>query len=87
MRPILEPGSIVVGSLRFRGPRPGEIVVLRHAGLEKIKRIKDIKDNQVFVVGDNPDSSTDSRSFGWLPTSAIMAKVIWPLGLSSSQIK
>jgi type IV secretory pathway protease TraF len=58
--------------------RPGDIVVLSHGGLEKIKRIRDIRDGHIFVVGDNQEQSTDSRSFGWLHMTAVDGKVVWP---------
>lgn len=32
----------------------------------------------VYVVGDNAQASTDSRSFGWLQPDEVIAKVIWP---------
>lgn len=77
MLPALAADKLVV-ALRSHRYRPGDVVILNHNNLEKIKRIAKVSDGQVFVLGDNPSHSTDSRSFGWLPLSAIMAKVIWP---------
>ena len=37
----------------------------------------------VFVLGDNPDASEDSRDFGWVPLSSIEGRVAvsaWPPG-------
>ena len=38
----------------------------------------DERKNKVFLVGDNPLASTDSRDFGWLPQEHIIGRVIWP---------
>lgn len=78
MLPSLRPGQIVVCWRWFTGLRPGHVVVVRHDGLEKIKRIRDIKKQGVFVLGDNPGGSTDSRDFGVVPHKDVVAKVIWP---------
>lgn len=78
MLPALRPGFIVLASGRFKVLSVGDIVVIRHGGLEKIKRIAGIKDGRLYLRGDNEAHSTDSRSFGWLHESVVLAKVIWP---------
>lgn len=76
MMPLYNHGKIVFG-LRFgRRPQVGDVVIVRHHRLEIIKRIDQMQNGQVYLLGDNPDESTDSRQFGWLPASAIMAVVI-----------
>jgi nickel-type superoxide dismutase maturation protease len=74
MAPTLTQGAIVL-AWRPRRLAVGDIVVLRHKGLEKIKRITAIQDEQIFVTGDNLHASTDSRHFGWLPRSTVIAKL------------
>jgi len=77
MLPSLKPGRIVL-AVRSRRLKVGDIVIVRHAGLEKIKRITQIDASKVFVRGDNSGASTDSRYFGWLPLEAVAAKVWQP---------
>lgn len=78
MVPILPPGTRVFGVGYFGKLKPGHVVVVFHKGKEKVKRIDQIKDNQIFVLGDHPQTSTDSRHFGWLPIKSVYAKIIWP---------
>lgn len=78
MAPTLRAGQLVVGR-PARTWNAGDVVIVRHDGLEKIKRIKRREGGLVYLLGDNPAGSTDSRNFGWLPTKDIVAKVIWPV--------
>ena len=78
MLPRFIPGSIVIGVRFWMRLRPNAVVMIRHGGMEKMKRIAEVKDGRIYVLGDNPAASTDSRSFGWLPESSVMAKVVWP---------
>jgi nickel-type superoxide dismutase maturation protease len=75
MTPLLKPGRIVLIVRPFR-VRQGDIVVVWHDGREKIKRVAQVKDEKIYVVGDNPTDSTDSRHFGWLSIDAVYAKVL-----------
>lgn len=77
MVPTLVPGMVVLG-LRPRRIKPGDVVVVRHDNLDKIKRVREIQNNKVFLTGDNFLHSTDSHDFGWLDASLVMAKVVWP---------
>lgn len=78
MLPDLRPGSIVIAIRSAQKYKINDVVVIKHNGIEKIKRIVDIKDGKAYLLGDNPDHSTDSRHFGWLDTSVLIAKIIWP---------
>lgn len=78
MSPNLEPGQLVIGinwSVRIH---PGEVYIFRHAGMEKIKRVERVSSDRVFFIGDNMASSSDSRHFGWVDKSHVLAKIIWP---------
>ena len=62
-------------------PHVGDIVVARHPfnnDVGKIvKRVGKVENGRFFLVGDNPSaiSSSDSRSFGTLPITAIIGQV------------
>jgi nickel-type superoxide dismutase maturation protease len=78
MLPSLTPGSIVIGMKTHRRLKVGRLVVVQHNGLEKIKRINRLEGDKVYVLGDNPGASTDSRHFGWLELKDVKAVVVWP---------
>lgn len=77
MLPTLRPGQIVIARQRFTYIKPGDVVVLQHDGIEKIKRVTSIDGSKVLVEGDNPQASTDSRHFGSVPRQAIVGKVLF----------
>ncbi|HVI69586.1 MAG TPA: S26 family signal peptidase [Magnetospirillaceae bacterium] len=75
MVPSYTHGSLVVG-WRFGKPKVGDVVIVKHHRLELIKRVDQLKNGHLYLLGDNPDESTDSRQFGWLPLSSVMAVVM-----------
>lgn len=79
MAPGLLPDTVVIAIGCIGSPRPGDIVLLRHNGIDKIKRVAAAEDGKIYVLGDNVSCSTDSRQYGWLPAATIIAKVIYPL--------
>ena len=59
-------------------PQIGDIVLLKHPKEPQrviVKRIHKIQDGNIFVTGDNPPKSTDSRHFGSIRRQNIIAKV------------
>jgi nickel-type superoxide dismutase maturation protease len=74
MLPTLRADQLVV-LVRSRRPRAGDVVMVRHDGREKIKRVAKVADGQLFLLGDNPAASTDSRQFGWLPMTLVVARL------------
>lgn len=79
MIPTLMPGDEVAVDLRA-ALSPGDIVVLRHPykkDIVLIKRLERIEpDGRLFVVSDNPDGSTDSRTFGAVPLEYKKGKAV-----------
>jgi nickel-type superoxide dismutase maturation protease len=75
MMPSYAHGKIIFG-FRFKRPQVGDVVIVRHHRLEIIKRVDQLHEGQVYLLGDNPEESTDSRQFGWLPTTAVIAVVV-----------
>ena len=55
----------------------GQIVIFRHPIQDRIqiKRIKQIKENCIEVIGDNSKYSTDSKSFGYVQNEKIIGIV------------
>ncbi|HET9412290.1 MAG TPA: S26 family signal peptidase [Candidatus Saccharimonadales bacterium] len=70
------PHGKVIFAWRFSKPRQGDVVIVKHHQVELIKRVDKIDQDRVFLLGDNPEESTDSRHYGWLPLSAIRGVVL-----------
>ena len=82
MEPTLSDGDWLVAT-RARSIRLGDVVVLRHPGLDMdlVKRVtampgetidgRTLGPAEYLVVGDNQDASTDGRSFGPVGREAI----------------
>ena len=77
MLPSYRPGQTILIS-HTRHFKEGDVVIAFMNGREVLKRVTKIKDGQVFLEGDNPDHSTDSRHHGWLVDRHIEGKVVWP---------
>jgi nickel-type superoxide dismutase maturation protease len=94
MTPTLSPGEYLV-AVRSRTVRRGSLVVVEHPdrpGYEMVKRVaalpgerveaRILEPDEYWVIGDNPDGSTDSRSFGPVSSAAIRGRVVlryWPI--------
>jgi len=75
MTPTYPQGKIVL-AWRFSKPKKGDVVIVKHHRLELIKRVDQLEGDKIFLLGDNPDESTDSRHYGWLPLSSVLGVVI-----------
>ena len=65
---------------RASAPRPGDVVLARHPfkrSVRMIKRVADVGPDRCTLIGDNPTESTDNRTFGAVPLSRILGKVVW----------
>jgi nickel-type superoxide dismutase maturation protease len=89
MGPALRPGDwLLVDPLAYRDRAPvvGDVVVAvdpRDPGRLLVKRVHHVgRDGLLELRGDAPEASTDSRTFGPLPSSAIHGRAwvrYWPL--------
>jgi len=84
MLPTLEPGDrlVVLRSGHRLRLRPGDLVTVRDPreegpGRVLVKRIADLDRSEAEVIGDNPDASTDSRSFGRVPLTSVTGRVLY----------
>ncbi len=79
MLPALEPGDRLLVR-RARALHPGDIVVVREPdelALLAIKRVATVDERGVTVLGDNPEPSRDSRSYGPVPPSSVLGRAFW----------
>lgn len=80
MMPGLAPGDFVLIDPRAyddRSPDEGEVVLIRHPyqPIEMVKRVSDVLDDGIVVIGDNESASTDSRAFGRIRRDQLLGRV------------
>ena len=81
MEPTLLDGDIVFAKkIKANSLFMGDIVISHYKDRDLIKRIADIKGDNVSLEGDNTEYSNDSRNFGYIPISSVKGRVfmIWP---------
>ena len=78
MEPTLTAGDRLL-VLRTRRLKAGDVVAMRHPHDPRrviVKRAAAVRRGEVVVRGDNPEASTDSRSFGPVANEAVLGKVV-----------
>lgn len=78
MMPVLPPGTTVWATPLFRRLKIGNVVICIHDGKEKIKRISDIREDEVHLTGDHLDNGAHAHTLGWVKRDQITAKLVWP---------
>jgi nickel-type superoxide dismutase maturation protease len=79
MRPTLEPGDRLL-VLAWRRVRAGDLVALadpRDSARTLVKRVGQVDDANLTVLGDDPAASTDSRSFGPVPRRTVLGRAVY----------
>lgn len=83
MEPVLRAGDWIVVRSLSRPPRVGEIVLVRDPRDPEnvmVKRVAGVADGACTVVGDRPERSTDSRTFGPVPLANVLARAFFRYG-------
>lgn len=75
---IRENDEVLVSSIPFLflNPKVGDIVAFKKGNKVFIKRIKKVKEDKYYLIGDNEKDSLDSRNFGSTDKKNIIGKVI-----------
>ena len=90
MQPNLEPGDRVLVR-RLGTPstlRRGSVLVTWHpqrSDLRLIKRLNRVDSSGLWMLGDNPAASTDSRQLGPIPASLLIGEVVGRLPRRGSE--
>ncbi|GIV21405.1 MAG: S26 family signal peptidase [Armatimonadota bacterium] len=91
MEPTFHDGQVILvgkGGLLFGALKRGDVVVFTREGQLLVKRVvalpyetapdgTRVPANHIYVVGDNLEVSEDSRTFGPIPLSSIIGKVLY----------
>ena len=90
MQPTLEPGDrVLVRHLKQKAsPSLESVVVAWHpqrSGLRLIKRLSRVDSTGLWLLGDNPAESTDSRQLGAVPANLLIGEVVGRLPLGESE--
>ncbi len=78
MLPSLSTGQLILAVKYKPVNLTGRVVICRYNQLEIIKRVKWANQNELYVLGDNPEYSRDSRFFGPISRNQLIGLVIWP---------
>jgi nickel-type superoxide dismutase maturation protease len=86
MEPALRAGDWIVVAGLSRPPRVGEIVLVRDPREPDrliLKRVATVSDGECTILGDRPEESTDSRTFGPVPLANVVGRALFryaPIG-------
>jgi nickel-type superoxide dismutase maturation protease len=83
MEPSLREGDWIVVARLGQRPRIGEVVLVRDPREPErlmLKRVATVADGTCTVLGDRPEESTDSRTFGPIPLGNVIGRAIFRYG-------
>lgn len=78
MEPFIKnKNTVLISSLFFifKEPKINDIVAFKDNNKIFVKRIKSVKNNKYFLIGDNHNDSYDSRKIGFVNRKNIIGKV------------
>lgn len=78
MVPVLPPGTLVYAWRCYRRLKPQKVIIFNRQNRETVKRIDQVDESGIFVLGDHAETSTDSRHYGTIPYESVEAVVFWP---------
>ena len=90
MQPTLQPGDRVLVKRLGSNPtlRVGSVLVTWHpqrTNLRLVKRLNSVESTRLWLLGDNPAESTDSRQLGPVATSLLIGEVVARLTTRGSE--
>lgn len=77
MEPALREGDWVLVLPPRGAPKPGDVVLLRDPRERSrllLKRVAEVDERGLSVLGDHAEHSADSRTFGRVPTSDVVGR-------------
>lgn len=83
MEPALRAGDWIVVSGLSRPPRVGEVVLVRDPRDGErllLKRVASVENGACTVLGDRPEESTDSRTFGPVQLGNVIGRAVFRYG-------
>lgn len=79
MAPTLNDGDTVLIAPHLKA-KPGDIVLAKHPYKQSVKVLKRVAhvdtDGRYNLIGDNPEASSDSRTFGTVPATDLIGNVV-----------
>ena len=78
MAPTLNDGQIAA-FIRKKRFDVGDIVIAKVGQREVVKRVNEINEGMVSLIGDNLHHSTDSRTYGRISHKNLIGRLIWPI--------
>ena len=90
MQPTLQPGDRVLVKRLGSNPtlRVGSVLVTWHpqrTNLRLVKRLSSLESTRLWLLGDNPAESTDSRQLGPVAASLLIGEVVARLPTRGSE--